>query len=397
MVCHSLLGYAWLYSDHHNHFTMILPFKNNPRALTLGVEMEVQLLDPHSLRLAPRAPEILHMLDHDKLTKEMFQSTLELITGICENVHEVHDDLGYTLKEVKVACHTKGLLLAGTGTHPFANYNNRVVSASERYHELLDRNQWLIRRMAVYGLHIHIGMINGDACIRYNNFFLHFIPHLIALSASSPYWKGNDTGLDACRPTTYEAHPTAGLPIFVDTWKGFNDLYEMLLKTHSIESMKDLWWDLRPSPGYGTLEIRICDGPATFHELECIVAFVHLLAHWYADHGHDHRMNMEEKPSEWIFRENKWRAIRYGLQAEIIDANTLETELLSDNIKNWLVRLQPYVEQLGYERFIKGLQDIILQGNSASRQRSIYAKTSEIQEVVRHNIKEFETGYPIWI
>lgn len=375
---------------------MKLPFTNNEKSLTLGVEMEVQLLDHKTLRLSPQAPAILKLIRHEKLTKEMFKSTLELVTGICNNVHEVHHDMVLTLNEVKAACQVKDLLLAGTGTHPVADYNNRVLSDSMRYHELLDRNQWVIKRMAVYGLHVHIGMMDGDSCIRFNNFFLHFIPHLIALSASSPYWKGRDTGLAASRPTTYEAHPTAGIPVVVESWAEFNELYENLINTHSIQSMKDIWWDIRPSPGYGTLEIRICDGPATMLELESIVAFIHLLAHWYEDNSAEFSRNNRSKPIEWVLRENKWRAIRYGTDAEIVRQEDLECISLSDSISYWLEKLGPYVKKLGYEKYIQCLNDILDKGNSAARQRKVMDSTGDLFAVVRHNIAEFENGKPIW-
>lgn len=375
---------------------MILPFKQNTKTLTLGVEMEVQLIDPHSLRLAPKAQEILKVVTHKKLTKEMFKSTLELITGVCENVQEVSIDLKGTLQEVQSICTEMDLLLAGTGTHPMADYNNRLISPSPRYHELLDKNQWLIRRMAVYGLHIHLGMANGDECIRFNNFFLHFIPHLIGLSASSPFWRGRDTGLDACRPTTYESHPTSGLPIVVDDWEAFNHLYAQLLQTGSIESMKDIWWDIRPSPGYGTLEIRICDGPATMYELECIVAWVHMLAHWFSDHQELFISKYNTNPREWVIRENKWRGIRYGLQADLIDAVTLERLSMSEAIRNWLERLRPYAQKLEYQPYVEGIQTVLERGNSASRQRNIYASSRSTQDVVRHNVMEFQSGTPIW-
>ncbi len=376
---------------------MILPFTKNEKSLTLGVEMEIQLLDPKTLRLTPKAPDILKMIHHEQLTKEMFRSTLELITGVCPTVHEVSKDLCYTLKEVIVACNAKGILLAGTGTHPAADYNNRILSAPTRYHELLDRNQWLIRRMAVYGLHVHIGMHDGDACIRFNNFFLHFIPHMIALSASSPFWRGTDTGLAACRPTTYEAHPTSGLPVIVENWNEFNALYALLLKTESIHSMKDIWWDMRPSPGYGTLEIRICDGPATMLELESIVAFIHLLAHWYQDHAEEFAAKNNLKPLEWVLRENKWRAIRYGTDAEIISHETLDRIKIADHIFYWLEKLNPYIVKLGYEKYAKCIQDIILKGNSSTRQRRVYKSREDVFDVIRHNIAEFKQGEPIWV
>lgn len=375
---------------------MKLPFSQNEKALTLGVEMEIQLLDHTTLRLTPQAPAILKMIQNERLTKEMFRSTLELITGICQDVHEVHSDLTSTLNDVKQLCHSKNILLAGTGTHPIADYNNRVLSDSARYDQLLDRNQWLIKRMAVYGLHVHIGMRNGDSCIRFNNFFLHFIPHLIALSASSPYWKSNDTGLAASRPTVYEAHPTAGLPVIVEKWSEFNQLYSDLVQTGSVHSMKDIWWDLRPSPGYGTLEIRICDGPATMLELESIVAFIHLLAHWYNDHAEAFTRINGTKPIEWILRENKWRAIRYGTQATLIRQEPLESTPLSTSLLDWFERLRPYAIKLGYEAYMDCLHTIVLKGNSAVRQRKVMEEEGDLFAVVRHNIEEFEQGFPLW-
>jgi glutamate---cysteine ligase / carboxylate-amine ligase len=376
---------------------MHLNFTQNEKTLTLGVEMEIQLVDNNTLRLTPKAPEILRMLQHQRLTKEMFRSTLELITGICSNVHEVHKDLTETLQQVRQVGEELNLSFAGTGTHPLADYNNRILSPTPRYHELLDRNQWLIKRMAVYGLHVHLGMRDGDSCIQFNNFFLHFVPHMIALSASSPFWRGQDTGLAACRPTAYEAHPTSGLPEVVGDWTEFNHLYQMLIQTGSIQSMKDLWWDMRPSPGYGTLEIRICDGPATMLELESIVAWIHVLAHWFEENTEDFYSRNNLKPYNWVLRENKWRALRYGIDAEIISHESLETIKLSAHITDWLEKLDPYFVKLGYEKYAKCLKEIVLMGNSAARQRKVMTETDDIYEVIKHNIAEFNREEPLWL
>jgi carboxylate-amine ligase len=375
---------------------MLLEFKKNDTALTLGVETEVQLLDVHTLRLVPRAPDLIEMLPNSRLMKEMFRSTVELVTGVCPNVQTVHKELREILLEITQAGSGMGLRFASTGTHPVADYNNRILTASSRYKALLDRNQWLIKRMAVYGLHVHIGMLDGDSCIRFNNFFLHFIPHLIALSASSPFWKGRDTGLAASRPTVYEAHPTSGLPVIVNNWKEFNKLYSILIRTGSIQSMKDVWWDMRPSPDLGTLEIRICDSPATLLELESITALIHMLALWFQDHSTDFIQRHTLKPLDWVMRENKWRAIRFGTEAEIISQETFEKIKLSDQLFFWLDRLQPYAQNLGYEKYIMCLGDIIVKGNSTTRQRKVMAETQDIMQVVRHNIHEFEKREPGW-
>lgn len=375
---------------------MSLEFKNNDTTLTLGVEMEIQLLHRETLELTPGAEEILHLVKNKKLVKEMFRSTLELVTDVCNDVHEVGIDLNSVLQEVRAAGEKTGMRFSGTGTNPTGNYNERLVSKSERYFQLLERNQWLIRRMAVYGLHVHIGMKNGDDCIRFNNFFLHFIPHLIGLSASSPYWNNQDTGLAASRPTMYESHPTSGMPYVVQNWEEFNSLYQKLLITKSIESMKDIWWDSRPSPTFGTLELRICDGPATMLELKSIVAFIHLLAHWFNDNMDFFYERNKMMPEQWIMRENKWRAIRHGLDAEIISHESMRLKNVSDHIRFWVDRVEPYSIRMGYQSYMECIKNILEYGNSATRQRKVMQQYDDIKKVVENNVREFEAGEPKW-
>ncbi len=373
-----------------------LEFKPNAQTLTLGVEAEYQLIDTETLQLVPRAPDLLDAVDHPRLIGEMFQSTIEVITGVCSNAREASHQLQEVLDILGPQLDRLGIGLAGTGTNPLADYQDRLVSAGPRYFKLTERNQWLIRRMAVYGMHIHLGMADGDACIRYNNFFLQFIPHLIALSASSPFWRGIDTGLDAARPTAYEAHPTSGLPYPVNSWADFSALYANLVGTGSIESMKDIWWDLRPSPRLGTLEIRICDGPATMYELEAIVAFVHMLAHWFQDHGGEPDADVSLRPPDWWLRENKWRAIRSGLDADLIRYSTLAPEPMRDNLYRWMERLVPYAHRLDYGVQAEHLLAIIRQGNSAARQRAVFSRAGSMAEVVAFNMRETVSGEPDW-
>jgi len=375
---------------------MSLIFNGNKEILTLGVEMEVQLLDADQLSLIPKAPDILRLLEHSRVVKEMFRSTLEIITGVCTDAHQVSHDLTESMALVKSIGPKLNIVFAGTGTNPVGKYDERVLTSSPRYQELLDRNQWLIRRMAVYGLHVHIGMASGDECIRFSNFFLQFIPHLIALSASSPYWMGMDTGLMASRPTMYEAHPTSGRPIIVDDWKEFSELYQLLLDTASIQSMKDIWWDMRPSPSYGTLEIRICDGPATMAELDAIVAWIHLLAHWFQDHQEEFYRSNNRKPEVWIMRENKWRAIRYGTKADTISYETFKSHRLDDHILYWIDKMDSYVKRLNYQPQMNMIKAILEKGCSSERQRKVFMETEDIMEVVRHNVHEFEAGVPQW-
>jgi carboxylate-amine ligase len=372
-----------------------LPFHSSKQELSMGIELELQVLDQKNLLLTPRASEIIELVKNDAFKQEFFQSTIEIISGVCSDVHAAESDLKNSLQKARQATAQLGLTLASTGTHPLADYRDRLITPSPRYHELIDRNQWLIRRMAVYGMHIHLGMRSGEDCIRFNYFFMHVLPHILSLSGSSPFWQGMYTGLSSCRPTTYEALPTAGMPYLVKDWKEFQKLYHFLLRSKAIQSMKDLWWDIRPSPQIGTLELRFCDEPATLAEVLGIASFVHALAHWFRDHQEE--WTKSHTPlKRWIFRENKWRAMRYGLQAEIVTSKNGKTTLLHKDIKNWLRAVEPYIKQLNYGRYISVIENILEKGNSSDRQHRMFEKTSDLMEVVKLNVSEFESETPNW-
>lgn len=379
----------------HGEPTNHLRFNASSQELSLGVELELQVLDEKTLLLAPRAAEITSRVSDAKLKLEFFQSSLEIITGICSDVHEIEKDLSASLLKAQQAAGELGLKLSSTATHPLAQYRDRLVTPSPRYFDLIDRNQWLIRRMAVYGMHIHIGMKSGDSCINYNYFFIQFLPHILALTASSPFWQSMYTGLSSCRPTVYEALPTAGMPYLVRSWHEFQKLYHFLVESKSIHSMKDLWWDLRPSPHLGTLELRFCDQPATLKEALGVIAFVHLLALWYRDHEEEWARS-HTSLKQWILRENKWRAIRHGVHAEILTPRRGKTMLLSRDILHWLRILQPYAVAANYEKHLRVLYDILQKGSSSARQCKRYETTQRLSAVVEHNIAEFYTGEPLW-
>ncbi len=362
--------------------------------LTLGAEIELQIIDPENQNLTSRATELLAAGSHiDKLKPEFYLSTVEINTGKCRDVHEVANDLTASYDAMDALASRVGVQFSTTGCHPFSRYADCVITPSERYDELIDRNQWLTRRMTVYGLHVHIGMVDGDACMRFNNFFLYFMPHLLALSASSPFWQGDDTGLASCRPTTYEALPTAGQPYPANSWSEFETLYQSLKKCDAIRSLKDLWWDMRPSPQFGTLEIRVCDGPATLQEAVSIVAFIHLLAHWFRDHGN--WLDRFQPPSRWVARENKWRVMRYGLDAKLVASIDGAVKPVAEDIREWLEKLAPYTKKLGYSEYVTGIHAILERGNSSMRQKEVFQRTGSLEAVVRHNVAEFKARRPI--
>lgn len=363
--------------------------------LTLGVEMELQLINPATHNLTSRAEEVLKAANHlPRVKPEFYLSTVEINTAKCNNVFEAALDLSESLAGLQSIGDQLDVQFSTTGAHPFAKYSDCIISPTERYLELIDRNQWLTRRMTVYGLHVHLGMASGDDCIRFNNFFMHFLPHLLALSGSSPFWQGIDTGLASCRPTTYEALPTAGQPYTVQNWREFEQLYETLKLCGSIQSMRDLWWDLRPSPSYGTLEIRVCDCPATLYETLAIVAFIHALAHWFEENGN--WLESVSHPPHWLSRENKWRVIRYGLDAELVMNTDGRIKPVREDIEEWVAKLLPYAEQLGYQSYLNDLLMIVERGGSTTRQRGVFKKTQSLEEVVKLNVSECRRQIPLW-
>jgi len=372
-----------------------LIFVENEQILTLGVELELQVLGKDTLLLTPRAQEIIEHAHSKKLKPEFFQSTLEAVTGICQTVQDAENDLRQTLDLVRTTAERLNLKISSTGTHPEADYRDRIVTPSPRYHLLMDRNQWIIRRMAVYGMHVHLGMKSGDDCIRFHNFFLNFVPHFLALSASSPFWQQMHTGLASSRPTMYEAMPTSGMPYTVKNWKQFDKMFQALVRTGSIAGMSDLWLDLRPSPQLGTLELRIFDEPATLAEALAIVSYVHLLGMWYEEHQDEWERENKVLP-RWILRENKWRALRYGLKGEMVLATNKTTVQIKENIQYWMDRLSPYAKKFNYENYFSVLEEIVNRGNSAERQLGVFQQTDNLHEVVKHNVKEFELGQPNW-
>jgi carboxylate-amine ligase len=372
----------------------MISFESSGR-LTLGVEIELQLINPETWNLASRAEELLERAERlPNITKEFYLSTVEINSGKCADAHEVGRDLIASLEKLEEIGRSLGIEFSATGCHPFAHYADCIITPTPRYHELIDRNQWLTRRMTVYGMHVHIGMGSGDECIRFNNFFLHFLPHLLALSASSPFWQGSDTGLASCRPTTYEALPTAGQPYVVHSWREFGQLCATLKACDAIQSLKDLWWDLRPSPTNGTLEIRICDGLASMAETLAVVAFVHALAHWFQDHGS--WLEQVPPPPRWLARENKWRAMRYGLDAKLVTSLDGAVKPLREDILDWCKRISASVAALGYDNEIATLRQIMTMGNSSMRQRAVFARTGSLEQVVQHSIAEFRSRAPIW-
>jgi carboxylate-amine ligase len=264
----------------------------------------------------------------------------------------------------------------------------RKLFPADRYHGLIARNQWIARRLLIFGLHVHVGMPDAETCIAVQNELLYDLGLLLAVSVSSPYWQGEATGLASSRVTVFEAMPTGGLPSLVHDWTEFNELVETLQKANAITSLKDLWWDIRPSPRYGTLEIRVCDGLATIRETCAIVA----LAQGLARRAGERVASGQGRtfPPAWRVRENKWRASRHGMDADYITGNDGQSMAVRAYLSRTLAELEadgfmapsPYLEDL--RRIAGGAP------TSAERQRALFDRTQSFDDVTKALADEFE-------
>ena len=370
---------------------------NKSEPLTLGVELELQLLNPDSLDLYPISPKIFERVgdSHPKIKAELFQSMLEINTAVCKSAHEVHADLLQTVTLIEGLSDSIGFKIASAGTHPFAHYSERILFPAPRYQDLIDRNQWIARRLMIFGLHVHIGMRSGEHAIQMNNALLHYLPLLLALSSSSPYWNAEDTELASSRITFFEALPTGGHPCRVDNWKEFLDLYDLLIKSKSIRSAKDIWWDIRPSPGFGTLEVRICDSPPTIQEIVVLTAFIHCLSRMLDEQIMKGRQF--QAPPDWIMRENKWRASRWGIEADFIINTQGDTRSAQLVYKDLVQAMNKDPEVLGYEIYFSQLQELIEKGLSYKRQKTrMLNHPGDYKKLTEYLVQEFKNKKPIW-
>lgn len=363
-------------------------------SLTLGAEIEVQVIDGATWDLSPSSIALLeeaHKNGFDQIQSELFQSMIELKTGICQNAHEVESDLRRSGLALLSLCKARGLRLAATGSHPFALCKDRLLYPHSRYYQVMERAGWIARRLAIFGVHVHLGMRSGDECIQMMNRWLHCLPHLLAITASSPFWEGDHTGLASARGTIFESIPTGGHPCHVADWGHFERLVGALTKSKSISVPKDLWWDVRPSPDFGTLEIRICDGTASLPLLSRVVALIHAISDAMLSGSLDDRV--AKAAPDWFFRENKWRAAHYGLDAHILSDISGNTVPLREDLKQLLERLDPNLAALGYGEWITDFHAMVSGITSSDRQVQVFRKTKSLVEVVRYNVAEFEESF----
>ncbi len=298
-----------------------LAFHPSPET-TLGVELELQILDRESGDLAlERKCGFSEACAADAVegaSAELMQSMLEIKTGVCANVAEVRNQLLPQLTRVRNIATSMGYELAMAGTHPFHRMGQSVVFRDERHQRIQDRLAWMIHQRVVFGMHVHVGMPDGEMAIGVMNMLVQHLPHLVALSANSPFWQGIDTGLASCRTALYRSLPHSGVPRYFSSWKNFRNYFRVMRDCEAIHSMKDVYWDIRPRPDFGTIEIRVCDMPPTLTTTLAIVALIRTLViatqRLLTERPQLRRGDMRR---HWIAGENKWLATRFGLKGNV--------------------------------------------------------------------------------
>ena len=375
---------------------MDLPFARSERS-TLGLEWELALVDRQTGDLRSVADRILTAcqddaaadptitLDGDQhpyVKQELLTNTVELITEVCDSVAEGVGSLRQTAQNVMRHCDPLDVDLYSQGSHPFAPPTEQPVTDEERYAELIRRTQWWGRQMVIYGVHVHVGLDDRRQAMPVVDGLLNFYPHFQALSASSPFWSGEDTGYASQRALMFQQLPTAGLPFQFDQWSGFEECVGDLAHTGVIEDATEVRWDIRAVPRFGTVEMRICDGLATLEEIAGVAALTQCLVHSLVEEIDDGRQVPTMPP--WFTQENKWRAARYGLDAIIIlDAEGTE-ELVTDHLTRELNRLEPVARRLGCADELRLVEDMMHQGAGYQRQRRVAEEhRGDLRQVVR--------------
>jgi len=364
---------------------------------TVGVEWEFALVDGETRDLSNCAADLFDavheggssVIDESKLHRELLRNTVEVVTGICRSVPEAVADLSGTVQVVRRVAQDLGVELYSAGTHPFAQWSVQQLTPGHRYEELISRTQWWGRQMLIWGVHVHVGIRRREHVLPIVSSLLNQFPHLQALSASSPVWSGTDTGYASNRAMMFQQLPTAGLPFQFATWEQYEGYVHDAMHTGVIEQLGDIRWDIRPSPTLGTVEVRICDGISNLRELSALTALTHCLVV-----DLERRLVAgEELPvlPPWHAQENKWRAARYGLDAEIILDAAGNERMVTDDLHDLLERLEPVARDLDCADELRLVSEIPTTGASYQRQRRVLTETEgDLVAVVDSVVAELE-------
>jgi carboxylate-amine ligase len=366
----------------------------NAPSLTLGIEEEYQIIDPQTRELKSYITQILEdskLILREQVKAELHQSMVEVGTEVCHTPAEARGELVRLRGEIMRLAGRNGLKIAAAGTHPFSSWVEQEITPFERYLGVKQDMQDLAQQLLIFGTHVHIGIEDRDFLIDAMNVARYFVPHVLCLSASSPFWMGRNTGLQSYRSIIFRGFPRTGIPPLFSSWAELDNLVETMVKTRCIPDGTKLWWDVRPNWNYPTLEFRSCDVCTRVDEAVCIAAIFQALIAKLWKLRRDN-MTFRVYPLSLI-EENKWRAVRYGLHGSMLDLGK-QTEVKTRDLIEEMIRwfLDDVLDELGTRKEVEYAFEILKKGNSATRQVETYVRTGSLKAVVDQLISETEEG-----
>ncbi len=355
------------------------------RPFSLGVEEEFQLVHRESYELVSRIDEIMASFEQEEREKrvkpELLQSVVEVATRISGSVGEAVEDLVELRRRLRDVAGESDALIVSAGTHPFSRYEHQEVTDRPRYQELIEAMRWVAERELIFGLHVHVGLDSPDKAVACANALRTFLPELLALSTNSPFWQGRETGLASTRIKVFDTFPRSGLPPAFSSFEEFELLIDRGVRTNCFSDYSYIWWDLRPHPRLGTIEIRICDAQTRIENVAGLVALTQALAATLAE-AFERGETLPVEPVTLI-GENKWRATRYGLDADLIDFAQDTERPARDAVRELLDLCADAARDLGCERELACVEAILERGTGAVEQQHLYEETESLLAVTQ--------------
>jgi len=362
---------------------------------TLGIEEEFQIVDPHTRELRSHVSEILEagkMLLGEQIKPEMIQSMIEVGTGICKDIQEARRDITNLRSILSTLVRKKGLEIVAAGTHPFSHWQDQKIFENARYELIVEENQMIARSLLTFGLHVHVGVADPERRIQIMNGVRYSLPHVLALSTSSPFWLGVHTGLKSYRSEIFTRFPRTGIPDHFDSYGSFQRYVELLIETGCIDNGRKIYWDVRPHPLFPTLEFRICDIPTRVDDTIAIAAlFQALVAKLDKLLEQNLTFRLHHK---MLIEENKWRAVRYGLDGKMIDFGKGKEAPVRDCIRELLQFVDDVIDDLDSRKEIEHIYAILERGTSADEQLRVWREKGDIKAVVDRLIESTMENIP---
>ena len=360
-----------------------LEFRSNDRP-TLGIELELALVDQNTMALSSAIQPLLELLPDNlraAYKPELMQCCVEVNTGVCHTVAEAEADLTQKLLRLEQASDQLDLRLWWGATHPFSYCHQQQITPDPRYQDLVELLQEMARRLVTFGLHVHVGVDSGDKAVMICDRVMQHLPVLLALSGSSPFWENRNTGLDSFRSKIMEGLPTAGLPTLMRNWSEYVWLVNHLVDTGFINTIREIWWDVRPHHKFGTVELRVCDMPSRLRETLALAALIQCLVQTLSDEIDEGAYQHDCHPM--MVRQNKWRACRFGNQAKLVNSYSFDVQPVPKVTEDLVRRLASRATDLGCLDYLEHVQVMAETPNSAARQRALLLETGDVREVVR--------------